>query len=46
MQKTKLLRICLLAIAIALIAIGIYAGDCQDIFNKATMICYECIGIG
>lgn len=46
MQKTKLLRTIVLILAIVLIGIGIYTGDFENMFKKATMICYECIGIG
>ncbi|MCR5060451.1 MAG: hypothetical protein K6A80_05385 [Saccharofermentans sp.] len=38
--------IVLFVAAAALIVVGIVSGDFSDVFNKARMICYECIGIG
>lgn len=35
-----------LAIGVALIALGIAQGDMFDTWRKASLICYECIGIG
>ena len=35
-----------LAIGVALIALGIAQGDMLDTWRKASLICYECIGIG
>lgn len=45
-QKTLALRILLLGIAVAFIAIGIMRGDALAVFRKAVFICMECIGIG
>ena len=35
-----------LAIGAVLIALGIVQGDMLDTWRKASLICYECIGIG
>lgn len=35
-----------LVLAAALIALGVMQGDVLDVWRKASLICYECIGIG
>lgn len=35
-----------LIIAVVLMACGIAQGDMADVWRKASLICYECIGIG
>ena len=35
-----------LVLAAALIALGVMRGDELDVWRKASLICYECIGIG
>lgn len=35
-----------LVLAAALIALGVMQGDELDVWRKASLICYECIGIG
>lgn len=35
-----------LVVAAALVALGIAQGDAFDVWRKASLICYECIGIG
>lgn len=35
-----------LVIAVVLIVFGIAQGDVVDVWRKASLICYECIGIG
>ncbi|MDO4443199.1 MAG: CD1871A family CXXC motif-containing protein [Slackia sp.] len=35
-----------LAAAVVLIALGVAQGDMLDTWRKASLICYECIGIG
>ncbi|MDO4590286.1 MAG: CD1871A family CXXC motif-containing protein [Slackia sp.] len=35
-----------LIIAVVLMACGIAQGDMVDVWRKASLICYECIGIG
>ena len=42
----KAIAIILLLASVTLIVVGIVSGDFTDVFNKARMICYECIGIG
>ena len=44
-KKIKLTYL-LLFIAIILIIIGINNGNMVDTYNKARLICFECIGIG
>lgn len=35
-----------LAVAVALIVVGVLQGDALDVWRKASLVCYECIGIG
>jgi hypothetical protein len=44
--SNKLLAFAALAIAAALIITGLLQGDALDTFQKASRICFECIGIG
>jgi len=46
MDKKMLIRIILLMTAITLIIAGLLDNGFLDVMNKATRICYECIGIG
>ncbi len=39
-------RTVLLAVAVAMIALGIMSGGMMDVFSRAVMICLECVGIG
>lgn len=46
-QKTiDVIRIAVLAVAILLIALGIFNGGMRDVLGKAIKICTECIGLG
>ena len=46
MDKKLLIRIFVLIAAIGLIITGLLDNGFDDVMNKATRICYECIGIG
>ena len=50
MRKTftrrALLHAALVALALSLIAHGVYNGSMRDVLVKAVAICSECIGLG
>ena len=46
-EKTRhIIAVISLCAGIALVVAGIFRGEAQAVFNKATHICMECIGIG
>ena len=45
-KKRRLVAVIFLAAGIALVVAGIFRGEAETVFNKATHICMECIGIG
>jgi hypothetical protein len=45
-MKNRLLTICLIAVSLALIIIGIIDGQPHDVLKKAVTVCLECVGIG
>ena len=45
-KKQKIISILLIIIGIALVIAGIFRDEAVTVFNKATRICLECIGIG
>ncbi len=42
----KMIRIILILATIVLLGRGLATGGFRDVWNKASRICYECIGIG
>ncbi|MFI3171519.1 MAG: CD1871A family CXXC motif-containing protein [Eubacteriales bacterium] len=42
----RAIRIILMIAALLFIGIGLFNGEYQAVFTKATNICLECIGIG
>jgi hypothetical protein len=42
----RALPLSLLILGTALAALGVAAGDAEQVFMKAVFICLECIGIG
>ena len=46
MTKTRLLQLILLLAATGFLVAGVLTGGFSDVRNKASLICYECIGIG
>ena len=45
-EKNKKTIIILFIIGITFLAYGIFRNDFNEIYNKARIICLECIGIG
>ncbi len=45
-ESGRILRLVLLALALCLIAAGVFNGSARDVFGKAIKICSECIGLG
>lgn len=45
-QKHRIIAAIFLLIGIALVIAGIFREEAVTVFNKATRICMECIGIG
>ena len=43
---SRLLRISVLAVGVALAVVGIWRGEPGEIMRKAVIVCLECIGIG
>ncbi len=46
MKRTMAVCLVVLAVAAVFIAVGAMQGDALAVFRKASLVCYECIGIG
>ncbi|MGN0425700.1 MAG: CD1871A family CXXC motif-containing protein [Acetatifactor sp.] len=46
MRRNSVIRVTLLILAVGLIAAGLVTGEYRGVYRKASMICYECVGIG
>ncbi|MCL2199180.1 MAG: hypothetical protein FWB80_09680 [Defluviitaleaceae bacterium] len=46
MRRIKILQISLVLLGLIFIAAGVIMGEAREIFEKATIICMECIGLG
>lgn len=45
-KHRKIIAAISLCLGIVLVIAGIFRGEAETVFNKATRICMECIGIG
>lgn len=45
-KHRKIIAAISLCFGIVLVIAGIFRGEAETVFNKATRICMECIGIG
>ena len=45
-KHRKIIATVSLCAGIAFVITGIFRGEAETVFNKATSICMECIGIG
>ena len=45
-KHRRIIALIVLVLGIVLVFAGIFRGEAQVVFNKATHICMECIGIG
>ncbi|MCQ2417588.1 MAG: hypothetical protein MJ071_07230 [Oscillospiraceae bacterium] len=46
MKYKKMLCAACIALGISLMIAGVATKDYENVFRKAALICYECIGIG
>lgn len=46
MRRSVVFCLLILAVAAVLIVLGVAQGDALAVFRKASLVCYECIGIG
>ena len=46
MRGRRWVAAALLAAAVALIGLGIYTGEPEQVAQKAVSVCFECIGVG
>ena len=45
-NKRLVLQFTLFGLGIAMLTVGLLRGEAQEIYEKATVVCLECIGIG
>ncbi len=45
-KHRRITALVVLALGLGLLIAGIFRGEAETVFNKATHICMECIGIG
>ena len=46
LSKSTIVALAVLAVAVVFILVGVLDGQAVKVWQKAALICYECIGLG